>query len=117
MKTPIPVYGGTIHFFTDFAKFNAHHKKVNKDEVEHALGWTSEYKGADGSSNIMIGVFDGDPQTLVHECIHVGLNVFERCNIDPSAESGEPFAYLVDCLFGMFVNKLERSSLERSSKD
>lgn len=62
MKTEIPVYGGTIHFFTDFSKFNAHHKKANKDEVEHALGWTSEYKGEDGTANIMIVVFDESPQ-------------------------------------------------------
>lgn len=107
IKFEIPVYGGYIHFFTDFDKFNRHHKKAQKEEVEHALGWTSEYKGKDGKTNIMIGVFDGSPQTLVHECIHAGLNVFERCQIDPTTESGEPFAYFVDCLFGMMVGKLK----------
>lgn len=106
MKKPIPVYGGYLHFFTDFGKFNALHKKAQKEEVEHALGWTSEYKDKDGCSVIMIGVFDKSHQTLVHECIHAGLLVFERCQIDPTAESGEPFAYFVDCLYGMMAKEI-----------
>ena len=110
MKTEIPVYGGYIHFFNDFQKFNAHYKKTNKDEVEDALGWTVEYRGKDGKLNIMVGVFDGDPQTLVHECIHAGLVVFESRHIDPTAESGEPFAYFVDCLFGMFSKHLKNAT-------
>lgn len=106
MKIEIPVYGGFLHFYTDFAKFNAHHKKANKEEVEHALGWTSEYREGE-SHNIMVGVFDNSQQTLVHECIHVCLLVFDRVNIDPTAESGEVMAYFTDCLFGMLVKHLK----------
>ncbi len=105
MKTDIPVYGGTLYFFTDFAKFNAHHKKAQKEEVENALGWTASYDEG-GKHNLLIGVFDGSPQTLVHECIHAGMYVFERCNIDPTAESGEPYAYFVDYLYGLLVRHL-----------
>lgn len=107
MKAPIPVYGGYIHFFTDLKKFDAAHKKAHKEGVEEALGWTAEYRDKDGKHNIMIGVFDNSPQTLVHECIHAGMIVFDRVNIDPTAESGEPFCYFVDCLFGMFAEQLK----------
>ena len=106
MKLEIPVYGGYIHFFTEFPKFNQHHKKSCKEEVEHALGWTASYT-ENGKHNIMVGVFDNDPQTLVHECIHASLFVFDRVNIDPTAESGEPFAYFTDCLYGMMVKHLK----------
>jgi hypothetical protein len=107
MKFPIPVYGGYVHFFTDLKEYDKAHKKANSEGVEEALGWTSEFRGKDGKHNVLIGVFDNSPQTLVHECIHASLIVFERVNIDPTAESGEPFCYFTDYLFGMLVKHLK----------
>lgn len=44
----------------------------------------------------VLGWFDGDPLTLVHEATHVALFVMEHVGIDPCAAQGEPMAYLVE---------------------
>ncbi|BAN92360.1 hypothetical protein X534_gp49 [Ralstonia phage RSB3] len=47
----------------------------------------------------VLGWFDGNPATLVHECVHVALWLLADVGIDPQAERGEPMAYLVDSMF------------------
>lgn len=44
----------------------------------------------------VLGWFDGEPLTLVHEATHVALFVLEHVGIDPFTSQGEPMAYLVE---------------------
>jgi hypothetical protein len=50
-------------------------------------------------SDFLICVWDGRRQTLVHECVHVGLAVLARAGIDPASNGGECLAYLTDWLY------------------
>lgn len=57
-------------------------------------------KGCDGMTAVVdggyvIGWFDGNTATLVHEATHVSLFLMEHCVIDPCATDGEPMAYLM----------------------
>lgn len=44
----------------------------------------------------VLGWFDRDPYTLVHEATHVALLVAEHVGIAPFDSAGEPVAYLVE---------------------
>jgi hypothetical protein len=46
----------------------------------------------------VIGVFDGNLYTLVHECVHAATAVLQQVGIDPLSNQSEPLAYLVDWL-------------------
>lgn len=47
-------------------------------------------------SGWVLGWFDDEPLTLVHEATHVALYVLKHVGIDPFASEGEPMAYLVE---------------------
>lgn len=46
----------------------------------------------------VIGVFDGNLYTLVHECVHAAAAILQQVGIDPLSNQSEPLAYLVDWL-------------------
>ena len=105
-KIPIPVYGGDIYFFVSAPELHRYHKRRVKDEADvgHPEGVTCTL---DGSHDLLVGVFDGKVQTLVHECVHAAMYVFDRCEIDPRTETAEPFAYFVDALFALMANHMQ----------
>lgn len=57
----------------------------------------------------VIGVFDGELSTLVHELTHLILMVAEHNGIDPFSSRGEPLAYLMDDLFTEATRALWRA--------
>lgn len=49
-----------------------------------------------GPRGWVLGWFDGDAYTLIHEATHVALFLAEHVGIEPFSSSGEPLAYLVE---------------------
>lgn len=99
------MFGGTVYYYTDLAKFRKAMKRKIGDDPGEASGWTI----ADDSGNFYVGVFDGNPATVVHESVHIAMTILERVGIEPYEANGEPVAYLVDHLFAqlMKVHKKE----------
>lgn len=54
----------------------------------------------------VIGVFDGNLYTLVHECVHAAMAVLQQVGIDPLSNNSESLAYLVDWLVAQGVKAL-----------
>lgn len=48
---------------------------------------------------VYVGVFDRNPATLVHECVHAALAILTYCGIDATNDRGEVLAYLTDYLW------------------
>lgn len=60
-----------------------------------------------GSRLYVVGWFDGDIQTLVHESCHLALMVLNHAGIDPRDSDGEAMCYLIDSMFaGLLRGKL-----------
>ena len=86
-------YGEPV-FFTDSTKSFA--RMSGTPENDRVLGRTTEHK--DGG--VIVGVFDGSRQTLVHELVHAVLFILSWKGMDPQDSSGEAMAYLLDYLYG-----------------
>lgn len=71
--------------------------RLTGEDTIGSLGMCSTHKK--DNSILVLGVFDDEVATLVHEIVHIVLRVFELCGVDPIASSGEPMAYLTDNLF------------------
>lgn len=101
----VPPYGNTLIVSDDAqrtarvlckAPFNLDREDVLEDlDLKCSLGTT----WVEGHT-VLIHIADGSPATLVHECVHAGLDILERAGIDPRSNNGECLAYLVDWLYG-----------------
>lgn len=65
-------------------------------------GWDAGKK-VDG----VIGVFDGNLLSLVHEAVHAASYILTTCGIDPQSNEAEPLAYLVDHLVAVGARRLK----------
>jgi len=100
----IPLYAGLIYFFTDRAAFKRSLRdvtEVNLDVLDTASGLTVTVPGEDQAIYV-VGIFEGGLRTLVHEMLHVTLEICDRVGMDPVAANGEPACYLMDTLFDRF---------------
>ena len=53
-----------------------------------------------GETLFMIGVFDGDQGTLVHECSHLAFNLLDYVGVPVEAgASNEAYAYLIEFFY------------------
>ena len=104
MKFEIPLYNGTVVFFNDPEKFQKALVMCGGpgDVIEvGTLGMCAPMVNEKtGERAYLLGVFDGQPRTLVHECGHLALQVAGAMNFDAGCGSGEPFCYLLDAVFG-----------------
>lgn len=102
MKLPIPIYGGEVWVFkTKAGLLRAQLELGDEEEIqEDTLGdsWVvpSPYKN---ESIYLVGVYDNDLGTLVHELAHTTLSIIETANFNAHDGNGEPFAYLMNYLF------------------
>ena len=103
----IPLYPGTIYYI------------YNKDDYVKAIEYLDPRNEGDlpDRDNLPLGLsvamghpetneviyllctFDGDVQTLVHECGHIALNVCRHVGINPLS-ADEAYCYLLDWIFG-----------------
>lgn len=70
---------------------------------------------SEGRQNTLVGVFDGDTSTLVHELAHAVFNVMHYIGQPVNAEHSEVFCYLQDSLFSQanaWLNKKARREMK-----
>ena len=93
-------YGMAIVFTDTVKEFHAlRHSKV---DFRGTAGGFDSGKRAYG----VIGVFDGNLMTLVHEAVHAATSILQTCGIDPLSNTAEPLAYLVDHLVAVGAKRL-----------
>lgn len=56
----------------------------------------------------VVGIFDNQLATLVHELGHVVIKVLESCNIEITGKNSEMFCYLQDNLFEQALEEFKR---------
>lgn len=107
----MPLYGGNIWLFTDRPKYNQACRYVNSDHGDncpHSAGLMVQAVRNHKERIYLIGVFNRDLGTLLHEIAHVCLNAVEHVGFHPKDGNGEPFCYLLDNLFSHFRHHLRR---------
>jgi hypothetical protein len=93
-------YGMRVVFTNTVKEFHAlRHSKV---DFRNTAGGFDAGKKAYG----VIGVFDGNLMTLVHEAVHAASSILTVCGIDPQSNGAEPLAYLVDHLVAVGRKRL-----------
>jgi hypothetical protein len=107
MSQPLKVTAnpyGKVVYFTDCRKTFAKLTKTQAKKYRSCLGLSGRHK----QKGLVIGVFDGELATLVHECVHGAIDILERSSVDPCSSNAEPLAYLTDWLFSVGVKYLKR---------
>src|ERR1700744_3872432 len=106
-RVAVPLFAGTVHFFTDRAQFMRFYDSFGgSSKLEDDA--TGGYASADGTDGIvhMLGVFNGARSTLVHELGHCCMRICEHAGFEPNEARGEPFCYLLAGLFPEFESLL-----------
>lgn len=87
-------YGAKIRFYTDHAAYRAaYRRETGSDPDGEPAGETFRIDTCD----YLVGVFDGNLATAVHEASHTAHSICRDANIDPREASGEEaYAYLVE---------------------
>lgn len=93
----IPLYGGTVMLFKTPKAFEqaVAYLKVPRDEELVLAGTFMPLENDEGEALFLIGWFDGNRSTLVHEAGHLAIFVCKRVGIDPNDSAGEAFCYLL----------------------
>lgn len=86
------------------------HMKVDPSGIAMLGGACRHYQNEETNENLyLIGVFNGDIGTLVHECAHA---TFYCCNdVGVSVDTGaanETYCYLLDRMFSHFLPHLKQ---------
>lgn len=101
----VPLYGGRFCFISDRKTWLKMHDWMDApkdDDLDpwHSYGMTSCYNDPrDGMSIITVGVFDFNPETIVHECAHAAFATLGRVGVDARNDLGEAFCYLQGWFF------------------
>lgn len=101
-------YPTKVWFTADVEAFQRHRTKITgRAPEEVGLGQCS---ATDDRGKMVIGVFDGDTSTLVHEIGHAVVNVFHYVGMDINLHTTEAFSYLLDSLYSQANQHLNKST-------
>ena len=109
-RFPVPIYGGMIYLFdTQEAFFQA--ASFLKGEPELSEGRyngnaTHFVNSVTGESIYLIGWYNNQLSTLVHEITHVGIFIMTHVGINPVSDGGEAMSYLNGYLFEQISHQL-----------
>ena len=106
IKVTLQPYGSVVYFFNNEPEMRRVLKRRGEELAESLRGITYQFQAGPGPKDkrhYMIGVFDGNAATLVHECGHLTLDECVYRGFSPETAQGEPFCYLIDYLFGQLL--------------
>lgn len=103
-KLSVPIYGGEVWRFHDYASYAASAKRMLPGEEitddNRTLGETLGVSCPDGSLRCLVfWKLDAEDAVKVHECVHIAMEILKYVHIDPTSSDGEPMAYLTDWLY------------------
>lgn len=94
ITSPYPV---SLDVVFDWDSFRKKYKKAKGFEPEKCSLGTTAYYGEHGNK-VLIGVFDGNPITLIHELNHFCIFTMEYIGLDITTHSSEAYCYYMDSL-------------------
>lgn len=99
-------YGARIRFYTEHAAYCAAYKRETGSEPDgEPAGETFRVDTCD----FLVGVFDNNPATAVHEAAHLAASICRDANIDPKESSGEEaYAYLIEHIWASMHKHMTR---------
>jgi hypothetical protein len=109
----VPIYSGTVCVYTSREEYSAAWKELEGDAVEDVDemdGVSSRHSDKKKSSVYLIGVFDGDEGTLVHELVHTVFEMLSHAGIPISKRNDEVFAYLMAALYREALQAMKGAS-------
>lgn len=96
----VPLYGGSVYCFKTREHFEEATKYLDVDLQHEGKAGTCAYLESDKDSSLyLIGVFDGELGTLVHELAHIAIMIVQRAGFNSEKGNGEPYCYLLGYLF------------------
>lgn len=101
-------YPAKVWFTTDKTKFSKKRKELTgrTDDVTDSRGVCSS---DDNHGNMVIGLFDVNSSTLVHELSHATINILEYVGIPITHQTSEAFCYLLGSLHEQCNNYLNKT--------
>lgn len=99
----IPIYGGTLKVVTEREEFIEAVDDEDEDlelSVADCAGMTKVTHGEKGPV-YLVGIFDHDLSTVVHEMGHVTIFIADHCGFRINEETSECFCYLIEELVRM----------------
>lgn len=110
-KHQIHYFGGVCWFACDRKTFEKAYKYLHGEDypenTEDAAGLTCEdpvFK--DGTHIFLVGVFDKNQSTILHETTHLSLFILKRASINPMDDRGENLAYIIEHFVVEFSKKV-----------
>ena len=105
VKLDCSPYPNDVWFTTSLNLYNR--KRTDITGLTHDIG---DMLGCVSTSptkiNNVIGIFDNNYYTLVHEIVHLVVNIAESIGMDICTETTEPTAYLFESLYRQCVQHL-----------
>jgi hypothetical protein len=106
VKFEVPIYGGTVQAFSDKNELIKTYNKLSSIEKQNSSpfpevdcsGMVFPTLSKDGVLNFLVGVFDNDMLTLVHECGHLAIFICGQTMLEITQDTSEPFCYLLEYL-------------------
>lgn len=111
----VPIYNRRVYFVTDPETFAAVYGFLTErlDDVDECLGMVRTLAKPDtGETCYIVGVFDNDMATFIHELGHLVIEIFSGIGMRVSPETSEGFCYLLDTLYTAFVGQMKPTPAE-----
>lgn len=108
-KIDIPIYCQEFYFFTNPDDWTKAVESIEcPDHSFGARGIQEQFQNDQGEPLFMLGVFDGDPGTLVHECAHLAFDVLNLVGVPVEAGCpNEAYAYLIEFFYAQTIGLLK----------
>ena len=105
VKLDCSPYPNDVWFTTSINLYNRKRTEITglTSDIGDMLGCVST---STSSMNNVIGVFDNSYYTLVHEMVHLVVNIADSIGMDICVETTEPTAYLFESLYRQCVQHL-----------
>lgn len=100
-----PIYAGSIYLFRSQEKYiqACAFLRAPEPDLHGVIGKAQELQNTrSGELVYLIGCFDDQQSTLVHEASHLAFFILQTAGIDARDSGGETFCYLLQAL----LNKL-----------
>jgi hypothetical protein len=98
-KIDVSIYGMVIYLTSSKKQFSECVKWVNVEKKRLYCGCSMHIENQKGHSFILIGVFNNELSTLVHECSHASFQILKWAEVDANEGSNEAFCYLNGYIF------------------
>lgn len=98
----VPVYSGRIYLYRTPEKYNQaleYLKEKPRDLITSAGTAMHLTNNKTGKSIFLVGWFNRELATLVHECGHLTFAILLHAGVDVKEGNNEAYCYLLDTLF------------------